>query len=216
MFGIEKDFQQLMEQVYGPLNKDKMSDLKITSPSGETTIKVEDTGRIGTVTPKTQLHIKDEPVKYEKPMTAVEDIEAQIKVLQSKLEFYKELERTKTPCEEAYKRVYGNYPVKVVSEELTPKDNWNVISWDAFQRGYEQSQRDYKVGEYQETVEEPKEPKTLYQMFYDNKWTALSCDDFCNIVKEWMSQYDCETNKWDEDYKCGFLDCINVLRKNLK
>ena len=23
MFGIEKDFQQLMEQVYGPLNKDK-------------------------------------------------------------------------------------------------------------------------------------------------------------------------------------------------
>ena len=28
MFGIEKDFQQLMEQVYGPLNKDKMTDMK--------------------------------------------------------------------------------------------------------------------------------------------------------------------------------------------
>lgn len=26
MFGIEKDFQNLMEQVYGPLNKDKMTD----------------------------------------------------------------------------------------------------------------------------------------------------------------------------------------------
>ena len=25
MFGIEKDFQNLMEQVYGPLNKDKMT-----------------------------------------------------------------------------------------------------------------------------------------------------------------------------------------------
>ena len=28
MFGIEKDFQQLMEQVYGPLNKDKMTEIE--------------------------------------------------------------------------------------------------------------------------------------------------------------------------------------------
>ena len=47
-----------------------MTDLKFTSQSGETTLKFEDTGRIGTVSPKTQLHIKmDEPVKYETPMT---------------------------------------------------------------------------------------------------------------------------------------------------
>jgi hypothetical protein len=60
------------------------------------------------------------------------------------------------------------------------------------------------------------EPKTLYQMFYDDKWTARSCRQFCDIVEKWMSQYSCDTNKWDEDYKCGFLDCIDVLRKNLK
>ena len=33
MFGIEKDFQNLMEQVYGPLNKDKMTK-KTNEPSG--------------------------------------------------------------------------------------------------------------------------------------------------------------------------------------
>ena len=33
MFGIEKDFQNLMEQVYGPLNKDKMTE-KTNEPSG--------------------------------------------------------------------------------------------------------------------------------------------------------------------------------------
>jgi hypothetical protein len=33
MFGIEKDFQKLMEQVYGPLNKDKMTE-KTNEPSG--------------------------------------------------------------------------------------------------------------------------------------------------------------------------------------
>ena len=31
-----------------------MTDLKFTSPSGETTIKLEGTGRLGTVAPKTQ------------------------------------------------------------------------------------------------------------------------------------------------------------------
>lgn len=47
-----------------------MTDLKFTSPSGETTIKVQDTGRLGTVAPKTQLHIHktSEPVQYETPM----------------------------------------------------------------------------------------------------------------------------------------------------
>jgi len=127
-----------------------MTDLKFTSPSGETTLKVEDTGRIGTVAPKTQLHIKmDEPVKYETPMTAIEDIEAQIKVLQSKLEFYKELERTKTPCEEAYKRVYGNYPTTHITDGC-----WDSPTWMHFVNGYKSAQKDYKVGEFQETVQE--------------------------------------------------------------
>ncbi len=36
-----------------------MTDLKFTSPSGETTIKLEGTGRLGTVAPKTQLHITE-------------------------------------------------------------------------------------------------------------------------------------------------------------
>ena len=161
-----------------------MPDLKFTSPSGETTIKVEDTGRIGTVAPKTKLYIKDEPVKYETPMTAIEDIEAQIKVLQSKLEFYKELERTKTPCEEAYKKVYGKYPVKEVSENLTAEDNWNVISWSAFQDGYKSAQKDYKVGEYQEPE---KEPVSLYKRFVDESaYGQLYYDDAIKVVNDFL------------------------------
>jgi len=125
-----------------------MTDLKFKSPSGETTIKVQDTGRLGTVAPKIQLHIRkmDEPVKYETPMTEnkeeIEKVKAQIKVLQKKLDFLEELERTKTPCEEAYKRVYGFYPE-------TYED-----SWSAFQDGYIAAQKDYKVGEFQETAQE--------------------------------------------------------------
>jgi hypothetical protein len=103
MFGIEKDFQNLMEQVYGPLNKDKM--------------------------------------------TEIEEVKAQIKMLEKKLSFLEELEKTKTPVEEAYKRVYGNYPMT----DDTDGD------WENFQAGYKSAQKDYKVGEWEPTPQTPEQ-----------------------------------------------------------
>ena len=61
MFGIEKDFQKLMEQAYGPLGEKQMTKFE----GG--------------------LEIKN--------LNSVEAIEAEIKLLQSKLEFYEELEK---------------------------------------------------------------------------------------------------------------------------
>jgi len=137
-------------------------------------------------------------------MTEIEEVKAQIKVLQSKLSFLEELEKTKSPVEEAFKDWMGVYPPTNPSV-----DNIFDIRWRAFQKGYDAA--------YEEKVEEkPEELKTLYQMFYKDEWTARSCREFCDIVEKWMSQYSCDTNKWDEDYKCGFLDCIDVLRKKLK
>ncbi len=71
-------------------------------------------------------------------MTEIEEVKAQIKVLEKKLE---ELEKTKSPVEEAYKRVYAEYPM-------------GEPFWVVFKNGYEQAQEDYKVGEYQETAQE--------------------------------------------------------------
>ena len=62
--------------------------------------------------------------------------------------------------------------------------------------------------------EEPEELKTLYQMVYDNKWTARSCDEVCNIVKEWMSQY--THNVMTGEYLKGYEECMLVLKENLK
>ena len=191
-----------------------MSDLKFTSPSGETIIKVQDTGRLGTVAPKTQLHIKmDEPVQYETPMTEneeeIEKVKAQIKVLEKKLSFLEELEKTKTPCEEAYKRVYGNYPTTGVTDTC-----WDSPTWMHFVNGYKSAQKDYKVGEFQEPEKEPEELKTLYQMFCDKYWPKPNCDVFCDIVKEWMSQY--THNVMTGEYLKGYEECLTVLEENLK
>ena len=60
---------------------------------------------------------------------------------------------TMNPAEEAYKRVYGSYPM-------------GEPFWIVFEKGYNASQEDYKV-------EEPEELKTLYQMMYDESTQNL-------------------------------------------
>jgi hypothetical protein len=87
-----------------------------------------------------------EPVQYETPMTEIEELKAQIKVLEAKLSLLEEIEKHKSPCEEAYQKVYGYYP-------STPPSfsNYEDTRWSAFQDGYIASQKDYKVGEYQPT-----------------------------------------------------------------
>ena len=111
--------------------------------------------------------------------------------------------KPKSPVEEAFKRVYGYYP-----------EGCERSVWIAFKKGYEEAQEDYKVGEYQQTSQEPEELKTLHQMMYDEEWCKSGCDEFCDIVKRWLSQY--EINGWEDDWDVGFSDCFYKLNKGLK
>ena len=86
-------------------------------------------------------------------MTEIQKTEGEIKVLQAKLELLKEMEKHKSPCEEAYKRVYGEYPM-------------GEPFWIVFKKGYEAAQKDYKVGEYQ-----PKEKEQKWDVVRESvKW----------------------------------------------
>lgn len=85
-------------------------------------------------------------------MNEIEKTEGEIKVLQAKLELLKEMEKHKSPCEEAYKRVYGHYPL--IDENDCCR--WEGKIWFAFQKGYESAQKDYKVGAYQPKEKEQK------------------------------------------------------------
>jgi hypothetical protein len=115
---------------------------------------------------------------------------------------YKRIEEPKSPVEEAYKKVYGAYP------PTTPSvSNFEDTRWSVFQAGYNAS----KVSE---TPQEPEELKTLYQMFYDEKWSSVGCDDICKVVEEWMSQY--ADNVMTGEYKKGYEYCLLVLEENLK
>jgi len=144
MFGIEEDFQQIMEQVYGPLS---------------------------------------EPVQYETPMTEIEEeiekVKAQIKVLEKKISFLEELEKTKTPCEEAYKRVYGNYPTTHITDGC-----WDSPTWMHFVNGYKSAQKDYKVGEFQEPA---KDVVSLYERFVnEGAYCMTSFENALRVVNDFL------------------------------
>ena len=143
-------------------------------------------------------------------MTEIEELKAQIKVLEKKLSFLEELEKTKTPAEIAFKEFYGAYPITDIADT-----SWDSDGWIYFEAGYNAAQKDYNVGEHQEPIPE-EEPKTLYQMIYDDDWTSPSdCNRLCDIVKEWIFQYDCDYATC-EDYLEGYIECQTVLEERLK
>jgi hypothetical protein len=129
VFGIEKDFQKLMEQIYGPLNENKM--------------------------------------------TEIEKVKAQIKVLEKKLSFLEELERTKSPVEEAYKDWWGQYP------ETGTWDGFDEKRWQGFQAGYEFA---YAISTAKEVMEKVQE---------EQKWDAVrESVKWCEENPDW-DLFDC-------------------------
>jgi ribosomal protein L23 len=158
MFGIEKDLQQLMEQVYGPLGKKER----------------EESARIA-------KQIVDNAVQKVKKMTEneeeIEKVKAEIKVLEKKLSFLVELEQTKTPVEEAFKDNYGVYP-----NELKTTDDFNC--WKSFKRGYNAAQKDYKVGEFQVPA---KDTVSLYRRFVnEGAYGMTSFENALKVVNDFL------------------------------
>jgi len=82
-------------------------------------------------------------------MTEIENLKSQIKVLQSKLSFLEELEKTKSPVKEAFKDWMGVYPPTNPSV-----DNIFDIRWRAFQKGYDAAY-EKRVSEWKPTPQTP-------------------------------------------------------------
>ena len=159
-------------------------------------------------------------------MTEIEEVKAQIKVLEKKLSFLEELEKTKSPVEEAYKRVYGVYPMTDLGDGC----------WENFQKGYEQAQKDYKVGEWEPTPQTPEQvadglkeafreavkqgvvsstkSPTLYDViadWWDDTFTKkeTSLHDLVDAIDDWLpKEHETNSYKWNE--------CIRMIREKLR
>ena len=107
----------------------------------------------------------------------IEEVKAQLKVLQSKLSFLEELSKTKSPVEKAFYRVYGCYPPTTPSVSNSEDERWSN-----FQKGYNASKEECKV------EEEPKPtPETLYNVMRHGLECSIDmCDGVVNAVEEWL------------------------------
>jgi hypothetical protein len=102
-----------------------MSDI-IYYKNGEETFRISPPTD-GTKCPETKLEVKK--------MTEIEKVKGEIKVLEKKLALLEEIEKHKSPVEEAYKEWMGEYPS---TDESV--DNTDDIRWRAFQIGWMKAQ----------------------------------------------------------------------------
>ena len=69
-------------------------------------------------------------LKQMNPNREIELLKQEIKMLQSKLSFLDELEKTKSPVEEAYKDWWGQYP------QLETDSEYDEMRWQGFRAGF--------------------------------------------------------------------------------
>jgi hypothetical protein len=158
---------------------------------------------VGIVCPTHKLEIK------ERKMTSKETIQQtkeDIAVLQEKLKKLEELDRVKTPVEEAYKAIYGCYPPTTPSVSNSEDERWS-----AFQKGYNASKEECKV---------EGEPSTLYDIVRHTLGYSIDCcDEIVDAVEEWLpdelwvpDEFNCD----DEDYDKGWKDAIRTIKQKLR
>ena len=107
----------------------------------------------------------------------IQQLKEDIAILQEKLQKLEELQRTKSPAEEAYKGVYGCYPPTTPSVSNSEDERWSN-----FQKGYNASKEECKV------VEEPKPtPETLYNVLrHGLEYSIDCCDEIVDAVEQWL------------------------------
>jgi flagellar biosynthesis/type III secretory pathway protein FliH len=150
--------------------------------------------------------------------------------LEKKLSFLEELEKTKSPVEEAYKDWWGEYP---------GDENWtsDATRWQGFQAGYNAAYEE-KVSEWEPTPQTPEQvadglkeafreavkqgvvsstkSPTLYDVIAE-WWEYLedtlnmenSIQDLVNDIEEWLpTEHETNSYKWNE--------CIRMIRGKLR
>ena len=108
----------------------------------------------------------------------IQQLKEDIAILQEKLQKLEELQRTKSPAEEAYKGVYGCYPPTTPSVSNSEDERWSN-----FQKGYNASKEECKV----EEEPTPQEPETLYDIVRHRLGYSIDCcDEIVDAVEDWL------------------------------
>ena len=105
----------------------------------------------------------------------IQQLKEDIAILQEKLQKLEELQRTKSPAEKAFKKVYGEYPPTTPSVSNSEDERWSN-----FQKGYNASKEECKV-------EEKPKPETLFDIVRHLLGFSIDmCDEIVDAVEDWL------------------------------
>jgi hypothetical protein len=129
---------------------------------------------------------------YLKQMNSNKEIELlkqEIKMLQSKLSFLDELEKTKSPVEEAYKEWWGQYP------ELETDSKYDYTRWKGFRAGYHFA---YEEKVKEDNYNDKSQPKMEFS--FGGKFEVVSYNDEVYYRLEFPDEFYWYKKKYsDED-----------------
>jgi hypothetical protein len=104
----------------------------------------------------------------------IEELKEKIATMQHNLKVLEQLEASTTDVEKAYRDAYGHYP----ETSSFAVSDWDVISWEAFQKGYEAAQPK------EVSVEEQTKPMEEVVDRLENKWNSAAENSASYITDE--------------------------------
>ena len=136
----------------------------------------------------------------------IEELKEKIATMQHNLKVLEKLEAQKTDLEKAYRDAYGRYP----ETSGFAMSDWDAISWEAFQKGYEASKNNgedisrvliegddaYIMGVKYQRVEEPSKPMNEVMDRLENKYKDAEENAASYITDEVVDRM---LKKWEEN-----------------
>ena len=155
-------------------------------------------------------------------MTEIEKTEGEIKVLQAKLELLKEMEKHKTPVEEAFKEFYGAYPITDIADT-----SWDSDGWIYFEAGYNAAYEEKVVEEEPKPMDdainrllEKYKSQKLWNMVRNELGYSIDCcDEIVDLVERWLPKEQSaegSQNTFAIDATEGFNHCLNKIKGTLR
>ena len=152
----------------------------------------------------------------------IQQTKEDIAILQEKLQKLEELQRTKSPIEKAFYRVYGCYPPTTPSVSNSEDERWSN-----FQKGYNASKEECKVEEEPKPMDdvinrllEKYESQKLWNMVRNELGYSINCcDEIVDLVERWIPEEQNASGSQNVDTELlvdGFNDAIRKMKEMLR
>ena len=163
----------------------------------------------------------------------IQTLKEDIAILQEKLKKLEELEiqKSKTPVERAFYRVYGYYPLfdtdgyqrfvigYDAGYEEAVKNNKNFEPTPQTPEQVEQGLRDAMKQAKEDGVFDEPEPENLYWALTNLGYYEDYCDQIVDAVRCWLPKEQSAKGSQNVYVECtvdGFNDCLKKIKQNLQ